>query len=1105
MATVYSLVCFGGLSGKTVTFTDAGDVVNLANHGLRTGAAVFFETTVSLPIGLAASTLYYIRYGADANKFTLHPTQADADANTNQVTFTTTGVGTHKAKSSLIFTGADLSRYDSTRVYDGIASWNTDRTAAPASAFDIEVAEVGEAFSEVTAAQVLLTIPSAQNLIISKINGIRSAGWHNGNHPATTYAGLTLAMGYVMYCSAGAASGSIFKLNRYRDTIDGITVMNTSGGSVAYGVDLDVQCTLRNSFVYCTRTLAVAVNHRGAFAKSENNVFNGWQTGAAIASAQAGVLFQNNLITKCTNGFSATSTVKGFVYNNIAVGNTTNWPTQPTSLEGASNNAGLAGQAWATGGAPQITIATTDFADYANNNFYPAASTSPQVETGVQPYGFTTDDIDDHLRPDYMDGGAEVIDCGPFEYDHGFGNPPITVTFTGLVSGSTIRVFETGSQTVISSTTSSGTTYTPTGVGEETVDYTVFKDGYFPIRVTGVVLSDGLNIGVSQSVDRPFVASSGLTYGTTATINTTTKVFGLTTGSTGQNWYSFWIEQYRSNSALYNKPFPLQPNGPNSFTLRLGYEFDGSTSRNYITRDGIRYVDSSEVLTASWAALLSVGVPAGLLVRYQQTDGGATQNASAAGNIDQLIQVYGDSTHGNFDYRGYLVCKVQEQGYDQAEVNIVTQYGNLEDQLYVISLAPAANGVATGNPALSTVTITDHGASPVTWSGKTFSVTITDTGTASGTDILRWIRYAEDIGGTFQGKDAFDWHDLMQVNGDKFKGVRGAIYGDTGAALKGVRVLRGSDAHPDVTLHTADDGTTVSTTPPAQATATILANSRIQLYNVTTAAELDNSFQTGTTYANTLSAGVSVGDTLRLRVCKLGYESAEALAVWTANGAAFIISQAADAIYAAWGIDGSTITEFSGDVTGHIYIDANDLDGQTTKTRLGAWYSYVLTLDIGIRYFYGAVTALATNAIRINVDVADILIENVNASTALRFTDTDVRLYRSDGTSIIAPTSYSIHNDYSGVPDVVETGTSGLTTAESNKLMALPETADVWGYTLGPRSAGNQIKAIAASLVGESSGAGTTHITFTDGAVTVDADVPLPGEVGNRENVVIGV
>jgi len=157
----------------------------------------------------------------------------------------------------------------------------------------------------------------------------------------------------------------------------------------------------------------------------------------------------------------------------------------------------------------------------------------------------------------------------------------------------------------------------------------------------------------------------------------------------------------------------------------------------------------------------------------------------------------------------------------------------------------------------------------------------------------------------------------------------------------------------------------------------------------------------------------------------------------------FLVTQNSSDVYAAWGIDGSTVTEFTDDVTGHIYIDANDLDGQTTKTRLGAWYSWVLTTEIGIRHFYGAVSYLAVNAIRINVDVADILIENVNATTALRFTDLDVRLYRSDGTSIIAPTSYSIHNDYSGVPDVVETGVSGLTTSESNALMGLPGTVGI--------------------------------------------------------------
>jgi hypothetical protein len=56
---------------------------------------------------------------------------------------------------------------------------------------------------------------------------------------------------------------------------------------------------------------------------------------------------------------------------------------------------------------------------------------------------------------------------------------------------------------------------------------------------------------------------------------------------------------------------------------------------------------------------------------------------------------------------------------------------------------------------------------------------------------------------------------------------------------------------------------------------------------------------------------------------------------------------------------------------------------------------------------------------------------------------------------------------------------------------------------LGARTLGQHIQAIAAPLLGAESGAGTGHVTFTDGAVTVEADVPLPGVTGNRENVVI--
>ena len=1049
MATVNSLICFGGLNGKTVTFTDAGDVVNLTNHGVRPGLACFFQNSGgALPTGLTANMLYYAKQGADQNKFLLYPTKADAIAGTNQVTFSGTGSGTTVVKSALIFTGADLSRYDNTRVYDGLTSWNTGR--AGASPYDIEVAEWADPFTDIVSAGLVISVPSAQNIITTKVNGIRSAAFHNGNYPSTTLASQTLAMGAV-FLNTGPVSGggAMLKLNRYRDTADGIVIMNTSSSGVSFGIDLNVQCRSLHNIIVSSVPQQAGIYMRAALSEASGNIVCGWTNGASFATAQPGLLFTNNILTKNVNGFSAVDGTKGFFYNNISIGNTTSqWPTQPSALEGASNNAGPAGLAWMTSGGSRVTIATSDFADHTNNNFRAANASSPQVEAGASFYGYMTEDLAGRFMPDYMNGGAASIDIGCYEFDHGYGPWPSSdargLAFAGLVSGSKVKVFLTGTDTEKFSTASSGTseTWSESVSGSLTVDYVIMKAGYLPIRVTGVTVTAGpdgiLATPIQQVIDRAYVASSGLTINTNVFANASTKKFGLTTASTGQNFYSYMIEQWialgDTGEAYANKQFPLVTNGPNSITCLDGWEFDLTTYSASITnlsRDGLRYVNSSGTMTATWAALLSAGVPSGEQVRYEQTDGGTVQSAAATGNIDQLIQVYGDALHGNFDYRGYLVCKVQGDGLDQAEVDVIGQYGNLEDQLYVIALAPASNGIAAGT--VTGITITDHGASPVTWNGKAYSITITDTGTHTGEEIVQYVR----------GLNDFDYHDLVQTNGTAFKTVRGKVYGDAGATLKGVRVVQsdGTTSHADFNLHTADDGTTyIPPLPPAAAESTVLADSRVQLFNVTTDTEIDNVFVTGTSYSYVITTEASAGDALRLRVCKLGREPAESLAVWGAAGATFLISQPEDAIYTAWGIDGSAITEFTGDVTGHIYIDANDLDGMTTKTRLGAWYSWLLTTEIGIRHFYGGVSYLSTAAIRINTDVADILIENVNASTALRFTDMDVRLYRSDGTSIIAPTSYSIHNDYSGVPDVVETGVSGLTTAESNVLMGLPGT-----------------------------------------------------------------
>lgn len=1043
MATVYSLICFGGRDGKTVTFTDTGDVVNLTDHGLRNATGVVLTTTGTLPTGVTSGTTYYSKEGADSGKLTLWTTSGL----TTQVTFTGTGSGTHTIKSAYrnALTTAEKLRYGtagSERIYNGMAAWRSDRTTSGVSVYDHEIVECGQGFVDVITTAVAIDWGAAATTITSTVNGVRqSDAFHNGVIGATSLTSYG-------YCAYGSSAGCI-TITAGNVTVDGVFLVVANSGydcikSTRFGTTIK-NCVLRgNKPAGASSQTGIRLDTPSTTAKIYNNVILEIGGGGlyTMANQGAGTLIYNNLAHNCNVGFYAEGLAnRGFYYNNICVGNDTNWYTAPASIEGAGYNGGESGNTpWYTGTDTGVkTFDSTDFLNYTNHDFHPVSSSAPQVETGATVPNGIGADIVGGVRPSYINVTTDKWDIGPFEYDWGNGLPPIIVTVSNLVSGSTVRIFTTATQTVRASTTSSGTSYSPSGVGVEVVDYTIFKDGYIPIRVTGVTLSDGLTIDGTQTIDRAFVASSGLTYGTTATVNTSTLVFGVTTATTGQNWYSFWCEQYRSNSALYNKVFPLAANGPNSFTLRSGYEFDAAPSLAYISRDGIRYTDTGGTLTAAWSAVLSVGVPSGLQVRYEQSDGGTATNAVNTGNIDQLIKVYGDSSHGSIDYRGFLVCKVQEQGYDQSEVDVIAQYGNLEDQLYVIGLTPIANGVASGNPSISGVTITDHGASPVTWNSKVFSITITDSGTVSGTDILRWIRYYQDSGSTLEGTNAFNWHDLVQTNGSDFKGVRGAVYGDTGASIKGVRVLRGTDAHPNFTLHTADDGTTVATTPPAAAVATILANSRVRLYNVTTSAEIDNSFQTGTTYSYTISSGVSVGDTLRLDVCKLGYEAARSTGLWTSTGLTLLVSQSTDPTYAAWGIDGSTVSEFTLDVTGTVEIDADDADGVTTKTRLGAWYNYILTTENGIRYLYGAITFLSTAAIRINVSVLDLKIENISATMGLAFSDGDVRLFRSDGTNLYASTSLpgSIYSDYTGVPDVVETGVSGLTGGESAQLMGL--------------------------------------------------------------------
>lgn len=652
-------------------------------------------------------------------------------------------------------------------------------------------------------------------------------------------------------------------------------------------------------------------------------------------------------------------------------------------------------------------------------------------------------------------------------------SPSVTrgLEFTTLDAGSQVVVYITGTTTELFRDNNSGTseTWSESVAGSRTVDYTIQRAGRLPIRVVGVTVTGALSGGVlstpiQQTLDRSYAASVDLVFTTNCTLNAGTKIATWNVDTTGQNFYSFAIEAWIAETSLRNVAFPFTSNGPNSFTFGNGWESRGfttagtgisNTSLSRMSRDGLRYVDTGGTVTAIFAALFSVDTAAGLQIRYQQTDGGTTVNAAATGPIDQLIQVFGGPAHGNFDRRSWLTLKVQADGYDQAETNAIATYGNLEDQLYVIGLNPVSNGLPIGPPTVNgSPTITDLAGSPATWNGKVFSIRIQDSAAGNTAQtLMRWIRYNLSLGGTFQGKTAFNWHDMVQTNGSSFKSVRGAIYGDTGAALKGVYVVMsdGVTPHPGFNLFTADDGTTYA--PPPSSTITlsgITAGSRVQLYDTANGVELLNS-----TSVYTYSETYSVDRTLRVRIAYQSGTSAknfiEANIGSTTSGSpnlTYIATQTDDTVYNTNGINGATVAGITiSDGIDRMVINIGG--GSVSWPQIYAYNVYWLTTSAGI-VDDGSIITATDNA---NYRVTLFKIRN-SSTTPLSITGG----YGVDsGTGTVAPlidTAGSTGNIYQTPDHVVPFSTGGTlvisgTVAEVTTSVVNAVKADASTLTVG--------------------------------------------------------
>ena len=114
---------------RTATYNTSTHWWDCTGHNLATADEVQLKSSGTLPDGVSQTTRYFV-LKADDNRFSLHLTRADAVANTNRITSTTTGTGTHYVmrlpRSITIW--ADASGTPSVRCYLGAAP--IDLTAA---------------------------------------------------------------------------------------------------------------------------------------------------------------------------------------------------------------------------------------------------------------------------------------------------------------------------------------------------------------------------------------------------------------------------------------------------------------------------------------------------------------------------------------------------------------------------------------------------------------------------------------------------------------------------------------------------------------------------------------------------------------------------------------------------------------------------------------------------------------------------------------------------------------------------------------------------------------------------------------------------------------
>lgn len=193
------------------------------------------------------------------------------------------------------------------------------------------------------------------------------------------------------------------------------------------------------------------------------------------------------------------------------------------------------------------------------------------------------------------------------------------------------------------------------------------------------------------------VDPDSLNQGSEVTINAVTKKITLniagnldSDGVTGQCLYSFLKEEWKNDSNLVKYPFPMLSITNEQFEFIEGWEpFDDST-RKLIRTAGWAEVSTGGAVKRQYSGIISLGTIGETdIAYYQQSTSGTATNFTYDGPVNEAVQIYGDVSNGNFDYRTYFKIFVRVQGKKYSQSNIAAI--GVSTMTYIVYRFPLAN------------------------------------------------------------------------------------------------------------------------------------------------------------------------------------------------------------------------------------------------------------------------------------------------------------------------------------------------------------------------------------------------------------------------------